>query len=147
MTLCLSMLEQQARAVTSAVGVKGEGWTINIPRLHIKNGCNLREHWAARAKRVKKERNAVGWALASQQWKAGGGRGLVRGPGLPAVVTLTRLAPRQLDSDNAVAGFKAVRDAIAEFFGVNDNDPRVTWRYAQEKAKGYACRIEIEGAE
>jgi hypothetical protein len=129
--LCLSQLEQQARVINRG---KVAGWPLELP-LHVKNGCNLREHWAARAKRVKRERSVVGWALV-----------LRAAPTLPCTVTLTRLAPRALDSDNAVAGFKAVRDAIAEWMGINDNDPRVTWRYAQEKAKGYACRIAIEEA-
>jgi hypothetical protein len=139
--MCLSMIEEQARAVTRATRARGNDYRFEIP-LHIKNGCNLREHWAARAKRVKKERNMVGWALLGQRT---GPRGEL-GPSLPVVVTLTRLAPRQLDSDNCVAGFKGVRDSIAEFLGVNDNDPRVTWRYAQEKAKGYSCKIEITEA-
>jgi hypothetical protein len=60
------------------------------------------------------------------------------------IVTLTRLAPRMLDDDNAIAGMKAVRDAVADCLVVLDNDPRVEWRYAQERAKGYAVRISIE---
>lgn len=138
MTLCLSQIEEQARVVNRhlGVGVKAVGeWSLELP-LHIKNGCNLREHPMARHRRVKKERNNVGWALLSFPER----------PRLPCVVTLTRLAARSLDDDNLAGGFKAVRDGVAEWLRVNDNDPRVTWRYAQEKHKGYACRIAIEEA-
>jgi hypothetical protein len=137
MTLCLSMIEDQARAVGHSIGAQVDEHTLEL-RIHIQNGCNLREHWAARSKRVRKERSAVAWGLlaAFRHWR----------PTLPCTVTLTRLAPRKLDSDNAVAGFKAVRDEVAVWLGVNDNDPRVTWRYAQEKAKAYAARIQIEEA-
>jgi hypothetical protein len=34
---------------------------------------------------------------------------------------------------------------LAEWIGVNDHDPRVTWAYGQErgKPKEYAVRVEI----
>jgi len=138
--LCLTQIEQQLR-VTAPQLSAGEGWDITIPGLHIKNGCNLREHWAARAKRVKRERFLVGQALWARELLMRRQR-----PGLPCVVTITRVAPRMLDSDNAVAGCKGVRDEIAAWLGINDNDPRVTWQYAQEKSKLYACNIQIEEA-
>jgi hypothetical protein len=134
MTLCLTQLEEQAKACSR--GVKGEGWTLEVP-IRIQNGCNLREHWGVRAKRVRYERASVSWAFVSRFSRHAK-------PPLPAVVTITRLAPRKLDDDNAIAGMKGVRDAVADCLGVLDNDPRVTWRYAQEKAKAYACRIAIE---
>jgi hypothetical protein len=65
------------------------------------------------------------------------------------VVTLTRIGPRDLDSDNLAGSAKAVRDAVARWLGVDDG-PRapVEWRYAQERpakgAKRYAVRITIE---
>jgi hypothetical protein len=51
-----------------------------------------------------------------------------------------------LDSDNLQASFKNCRDAVADRMDIDDADPRVTWRYAQEKGapKEYAVRIEIE---
>jgi len=140
MTMCLSQLEEQAKHVGDALGVKSGGWVIEVP-LRIRNGCNLREHWAVRAKRVKRERDTVMWALFARE-RPGKSVSLKR-PTLPVVVTITRLAPRKLDDDNAIAGCKSVRDAIAECLGVDDADPRVTWRYAQEKSKTYAVRIEI----
>lgn len=38
------------------------------------------------------------------------------------------------------------RAGVADALGIDDRDPRVTWRYAQEKAKGYAVRVEIRRA-
>jgi hypothetical protein len=44
-----------------------------------------------------------------------------------AVVLLTRVAPRTLDTDNLERALKAVRDGVAEAWGINDADPRVEW--------------------
>lgn len=143
MTLCLTQLEEQAKHVNAALGVKASGWTLEVP-IRIRNGCNLREHPMARHRRVNKERLAVMWALFARE-REHTPSGLWRQrPELPVVVTITRLAPRKLDDDNCIAGCKAVRDEVAKFLGVDDADPRVTWRYAQERAKTYACRISIE---
>ncbi|MDP1543175.1 MAG: hypothetical protein Q8L99_08500 [Polycyclovorans sp.] len=97
--------------------------------LRIQSAANLREHWAVRSKRVKSERLA---ALALS----------ITLP-LPVVVTLTRIAPRPLDDDNMIGGFKALRDGIADRLGVADNDPRVKWTYGQERGKRYAVRVEV----
>lgn len=138
MTLCLSQLEEQARAVSRAIGTRASGCSLEIP-LRIQSEANQREHWATKAKRVRKHRRSAAWALQATWPLLNDAR-----PALPCVVTLTRLAPRQLDDDNLAGGFKAVRDGVADWLGIDDRDPRVTWRYAQERAKGYACRIEIE---
>lgn len=68
-------------------------------------------------------------------------------PTFPCTVKLTRIAPRQLDShDNLRTGFKGPVDALAAWLEIKDNDPRVTWEYAQERGapKQYAVRVEIE---
>lgn len=101
--------------------------------LRIESVANRREHWASRAKRTKAHRAA---ALAVQPIP------------LPCVVTMTRIAPRQLDDDNLRSGFKALRDGIADRLGVPDNDPRIEWRYGQERGepKQYAARVTLEAA-
>lgn len=103
--------------------------------LRIESVANLREHWGARAGRAKRQREQVGFAVPKHKL-----------PGLPVTVILTRIAPRRLDGDNLQSGCKALRDGIADRLGVNDNDPRVTWRYEQERGEPgeYAVRIEIE---
>ena len=43
---------------------------------------------------------------------------------------------RLLDSDNAVASLKEVRDAVATSLGLDDGDPRIAWEYHQVKTSG-----------
>jgi len=98
--------------------------------LRIESVANLREHWKKKAKRAKAHRFAM---IA-----------VPRHP-LPCIVTLTRVAPRPLDTDNLSSAMKNVRDGIADRLGVTDNDPRVEWRYAQRKGepKEYGMVVEI----
>jgi hypothetical protein len=98
--------------------------TLTLP-IRITSGLNMREHWRVRAARVKRERTIA--CLA-----AFGCVGFTS-VGWPAVCTLTRIAPGLLDDDNLAGGFKAVRDGIADALGIDDADPRITWRYAQQK--------------
>lgn len=66
----------------------------------------------------------------------------------PLEITLVRIAPRELDGDNLQSGFKATRDGIADWLGIDDRDPAVTWKYAQEARapKTYGVRVEIRRA-
>lgn len=106
--------------------------SVEVP-LRIVSVANLREHWTVKARRAKHHRQA---ALVIRKPSL---------PALPCVVTLTRIAPRELDGDNLQTAFKALRDGIADRLGVDDKDPRVAWRYRQERGqpKQYAARIEI----
>ena len=69
----------------------------------------------------------------------------------PAKITLTRIAPRELDYDNLVTAFKHIRDIIADTLipglakGRADGDKRLSWIYTQAKGnpKEYAIRIDI----
>ena len=105
---------------------------IKIP-LRIVSVANLREHWAATAKRAKAHRHA---ALMCPRHS------------LPCVIGLVRVAPRPLDDDNLRSAFKALRDGIADRLGVADNDPRVKWEYDQERGrvKEYGVIIRLYGA-
>jgi len=107
--------------------------TLTLP-IRLKSSLNQREHWAKKAKRVKAERDATAWVLGSRPR-----------PALPCTVLLTRIAPRTLDDDNLRGAFKAVRDEVARWLGVDDADPRVRWEYAQERGqpKQYAARIHM----
>lgn len=107
-----------------------------VPGLRVLSEANQRCHWSVRSKRFVEQKVAVGWTFRAE---APG----VRSVPLPATVTLTRIGVRTMDTDNLAGGFKAVRDAIAGWFGWNDGDPRITWRYEQVKGKEYGVRIRI----
>ncbi len=97
---------------------------------------NAHTHWRARQKRAASQRGVVELALRAALGRVE----------LPVLVTMTRVAPRALDAgDNLASSQKHVRDAIAKVLGVDDRDPRVTWRTAQRKGapKAYAVEIEI----
>ena len=102
--------------------------------------ANLREHWAKKAKRAKSERDAVAYVLRPRL------RDEPLGAWVPGTVTITRIAPRRLDDDNAVRAQKSVRDEVAAQLGVDDRDPRVTWRVEQRRGRvrEYAVEILIE---
>ena len=92
-------------------------------------------HWSVRAARVKNQRHTVAWCLRPHAK-----------PALPVTVLLTRIAPRQLDAhDNLPRSFKAVADQVAEWLGVKDNHPGITWQYSQRSGGPgvYACEIVI----
>lgn len=111
--------------------------TITLP-LRLVSVLNTREHWAKRAKRAKEQRWIVSATLQAKRRNAA----FVS----PVVITITRVAPRQLDThDNLRASAKAVVDGIADWLHVRDNDRHLEWRYAQERGKPreYAVRIEI----
>lgn len=96
---------------------------IHVP-VQAGKGQNDREHWRVKHKRVKREKEATAWVL----------RGAER-PLLPCSVILTRVAPSNgLDDDNLAGSLKSVRDAVAEWLGVDDKDRfTVRYRYAQRR--------------
>ncbi len=96
---------------------------------------NQRGHWARKARRARVERNAARWTCVQQ------GVGV---PRAPLVITLTRFAPRKLDSDNVCGALKSIRDGVADALGIDDGSDLITWVYAQEKAKDYSVSIRIE---
>lgn len=122
--------------------------TLTIP-LKVTSAANAWEHWRARVNRQKRERTAIeaAWLAAGHVQTAGVAYTLGQ-RGRRVAVTLTRIAPRMLDDDNNVTGFKHIRDVVAGCMGVDDRDPRVEWRYSQErgKPKEYAVRVRIETA-
>lgn len=110
--------------------------------------ANRRDHYHVKAARVADHRGTTLLVL----------RGHIRaaGPGLraPYVVTLTRIAKRDLDDDNLRSALKACRDGVADALGIDDGDERIVWHYAQRRGKaadvtivrGYGVEIRIESA-
>lgn len=104
----------------------------------IPSASNMREHHMVRARRVKAQRQAA-YVLARllPRWSA------------PLTVSLLRISPRLLDSDNLVSAFKAVRDGIADGLGVSDAaNSGVTWLYDQvrrcDTASRHAVSVRVE---
>ena len=102
--------------------------------LRVVSEANRRDHWATKAKRARAQRHAVAWAWSAESLPHGR---------KPALVVLTRYAPRKLDDDNLAGAFKAVRDEVALQCGFDDRDEAVRWVYAQERAKECGVRVEV----
>jgi hypothetical protein len=109
--------------------------TLEAP-IRVVSEANAHEHWRVRSKRAKGQRALIQVLLRAK---------LRSPPSPPLVVRLTRIAPRDLDSDNLAGAFKHTRDGIADWLGVDDRSPQIDWRYGQERgpAKLYSIRVEI----
>lgn len=63
-------------------------------------------------------------------------------------VTMTRIAPSKgLDEhDNLRSALKHACDSVADWLGLNDNDPRIDWKYGQRRGRPgeYAVIVEVE---
>ena len=110
--------------------------------VQTRSETNMREHWSDRYRRSRAQKRTVGGVLAVEGV-------LHTPPPPPVVVTLTRMGGRRLDDDNLRGALKYVRDALAEWLGVDDRDPRVAWRYDQlavMDAEGVGVRVEAAPA-
>lgn len=107
----------------------------HIKGLRLTYTLNSREHWSVKAREVDYQRAAVRHAFEG-----------VALPSEPTRVLIVREGPVLLDSDNAVAACKAVRDEIAALLGVDDGPTGpVTWAVEQLRERAYGVRIEITG--
>ena len=105
--------------------------------MKIVSVANMRLHWAVKAKLVRDHRTRTRMSLNA----AAQSSGLEM---LPVTVVLTRVAPRRLDGDNLQSGFKAVRDGVADWLGVDDGNGLIDWQYAQRSGKAGEYAVEIE---
>lgn len=107
--------------------------------------ANRGGHWAARARRTRALRELVAAQLL---------RTIEETPQLPAIITLTRIAPRRLDDDNLARAFKSVRDSVADFLlpanrgnqsqrWADDDDERIEWQYRQRKGRPHETSVAI----
>lgn len=106
--------------------------------------ANGRECWQAKSSRAKKQRELAKRITSQMLCGVGQTKALIVGAILGGkvcwsykkiIVTLTRKGTRPLDSDNLAGSQKAVRDGIAEAFGIDDGKPIWEWRYEQAKVK------------
>lgn len=116
--------------------------SVTLPLMLESTNVMLRLHYAVRMRKTALQR---GQTRAHLFAPCSSERADLRtGTPVKIVATITRIAPRKLDSDNLQGAAKACRDAVADALGVNDADPRVTWFYAQEKARTPGVRITVE---
>lgn len=104
--------------------------------IKIVSVANLREHWSKRASRAKLHRSTA--FIMLRAWGAP--------PAPPLTVTMTRIGFNSLDKDdNLPAAIKAAKDGIADWLGLDDADPRITWKYEQQKGKRteYGLIVEV----
>lgn len=106
--------------------------------------ANWRGHWAAKAQIVKRQREVTALAMVTRggewlrQWRI-----MRANERLGVGVLLTRIAPRELDSDNLQGAFKGIRDEVAKHIGIDDRSPRYAWEYHQQRGKP-AIRVCLE---
>lgn len=103
--------------------------------LQTPNTSNLRQHWAVTARRTKGQREALKRKIRA--WLNSHTPPKLR-------ITVTRVAPRQLDTPNLGSALKAAIDGIADGFRVDDGSPLIEW--VLEQRKGPAAvefRIEV----
>ena len=106
---------------------------------HLPSRSNERGHWRKRHALTKKQRSD---ARIYTHFALDGAEAV-----FPVTVTLTRVSPCLLDSDNVAGCFKAIRDGIADALG-KDDSPRspITWEYSQRKGNPPCAEIEIKEA-
>lgn len=85
---------------------------------HLVSNNNARENWRARSRRMKEQRTAAKMALHFNKVREQLGD---TPAGHRIVVKLVRLSTHPLDpGDNHNSSFKAVRDEISAYLGIND---------------------------
>ena len=93
-----------------------------------------------KSKRIKQQRSETFYSLLGA-W----GRHI---PSMPLTIILTRISPRQLDTDNLAASLKHIRDGVSDWLcgTYNKGDDRqegISWEYTQCKGRPYEMAVEI----
>jgi DNA-binding GntR family transcriptional regulator len=112
--------------------------TAKIP-VKLVNGANSREHWAVRAKRAKDQRWAARAALMKYRVLP-----LLENIDHGIKITITRRGGRRMDDDGLTISAKHVRDGVADWLGIDDGDPRLTWVVKQDKAPRGQHWVDVE---
>jgi len=98
---------------------------------------NQRCHWTIRSRRIKEHRALAACVTRSALRTHGP-------PKPPILITLVRIGPRTLDTDNLAGSLKGVRDGIADALRMNDGDTRITWQYRQRCGNRGEYSVEAE---
>lgn len=102
--------------------------------LKIASTANQRLSWRQKAKVTQSHRQRAKNALAA----------VAMPPAPPLTVVLTRIGPKTLDSDNLAYAFKAVRDGVADWLGVDDGSDQLDWQYCQRTGGPGNYSVEVE---
>ena len=122
-----------ADALMQVFGLTRTGYGVEMP-IATPNPVNgSHQHWRTVNARRKKQRETAK-LLTPARWASM----------LPARILLVRLSAGTLDDDNLRPALKSVRDGVADGLGIADNDPRVTWDYAQERCKRGQTAVRVE---
>jgi hypothetical protein len=112
---------------------------VTVPGLKVVSEANTKCHWAERWRRAGEQKAATLVALT------GVGRGvrtrLQAARGLK--VRFVRVGGKKMDSDNLAGAFKAVRDELARWLGVDDGDDWYTWEWPAQEHGERCIRIEM----
>lgn len=111
---------------------KGPGIFIAVRTFTPGNEKN--RHWAKTGKSARKEREAAKNVMLANRYTL---------PAFPVRVKLTRFGPGRMDRHNLPGAMKHVIDGIADFYGVDDGDPRWQFEFDQDRSKFYGVRIEV----
>lgn len=132
------MISERLEALAAALErMRGKApWVIVELPVRLRNTSNSRDGWRATAKRAKTIRALTRRIVGNR---------LPRQRGLPFVVRLVYVGPRQLDDDGVASAVKSLRDGVADALGIDDRDPRVVWVPDQERGgvREYSARVEI----
>jgi DNA-binding GntR family transcriptional regulator len=112
--------------------------TAKIP-VKLVNGANSREHYMARHSRAKDQRWAARAALMKYRVLP-----LLENIDHGITITITRRGGRRMDDDGLTISAKHVRDGVADWLGIDDGDPRLTWVVKQDKAPRGQHWVDVE---
>lgn len=102
--------------------------TFSMPGMHLVAEVNARENHFKTARRAASQKRTT--VLCAKAF--------LGAVAFPVDVTIVRIGPRPLDSDNLAGSAKHVRDGIAEWLGVDDGvserDGRVRWLCEQQRS-------------
>jgi hypothetical protein len=123
--------------------------TVFVPT-RLVNPTNAREHWSARSKRAKAQRDAVALAVWSAlrdpvRWKRTVVWRITALPTTPKRISLVGHVARRFDTDGLQAAMKSVRDGLQDCGLIHDDGPDSghTFTYSQRVAKPLGVSITI----
>jgi hypothetical protein len=139
-----------AQVTTIAAGPWGVEFRFPVDvKTRPRNELNSREHWAARHRRSRAQRDLAGFATVHALVEHA--RHMVDHVAERVHVSITwEAGPRckRMDDDGLAASLKHVQDGVADALGIDDGDmDRISWTRLQTRgATSVAVRVEVPHA-